>query len=388
MDGAPPHTLLVRDIRDMATHAADQRTPRIGFIQIAPAGRSLSRPPLFLLGPASPSVLRDLCAQTATPALGCYTLDDAIVAPTGFPIMQGTAFHGDAFLHPRHLVVSISDRLNAETLKTRHVPGTTAVLCGPAHETYGHWLVDFLPRLWVLRRAGHDLDRLQFLVPADLRPFAFALLRLCGIADRQLIRYHHWNEILHVERLVMPTGLRQGDRLSPCFAHATAFWRDRAALQAAPGSGGAIFLSRGAGSQRRLVNRARIEAIAAEHGLAVMRPEDLSLTDQIALFTSADILAGEYGSALHNVIFAGAGAAVCALRGTSRHPSLVQSGIATALAQEVGYVFGATEGGEAEQAFCVEEAHFHLALELLQLRQTSRHARQGVIASGREAITP
>ena len=373
MDGTSHRPPLVRDIRDMAKHAADQRTPRIDFIQIAPPGRSLSRPPLFLLGPASPSLLRDLCVQTATPELGCYTLDDTIVAPTGFPIKQGIAFHGDAFLHPRHLVVSISDRLNTETLKIRHVPGTTAVLCGPAHETYGHWLVDFLPRLWVLRRAGHDLDRLNFLVPADLRPFASTLLRLCGIADHQLVRYQHWHEILHLEHLVMPTGMRLGDRLSPCFGHATAFWRNRAALPASPPGGGAIFLSRGAGSQRRLVNRARIEAIAAEHGLAVMRPEDLSLTEQIVLFTSADILAGEYGSALHNVIFAGAGAAVCALRGTSRHPSLVQSGIATALGQEVGYVFGATEGGEAEQAFCVEEANFHLALELLHLRKTIRH---------------
>jgi capsular polysaccharide biosynthesis protein len=364
---------LVRDIRDLPTHHATGLAPRLSFTQIAPAGTSLPRPPLFLLGPATEAVLRDLAAQTATPEIGCYAMADAVVAPTGFPIKQGVALHGDAFLHPRHLVVSISDRLNAEPVRTRPVQGTVAVLCGPAHETYGHWLVDFLPRLWVLHQAGYDLAAIRYLVPADLRPFAFALLALCGITDAQLVLYDHWREKLRVERLLMPTGLRLGDRLAPCFAQATTFWLARAGAASPPSSrGGALFLSRGAAAQRPVVNRARIEAIAAEHGLAVMRPEGLTVTEQIALFASADLLVGEYGSALHNAIFAGAGAAVCALRGTARHPSLVQSGIATALGQDVGYVFGSTEGSEADQAFYVEEANFRLALELMRLRKAAR----------------
>jgi len=188
------------------------------------------------------------------------------------------------------------------------------------------------------------------------------------------VLYDHWRELLRVEHLLMPTGLRQGDRLASCFRAATSFWLARASLRlGAQNAGGALYLARRGGTQRVLVNRARIEAIAAEQGFAILHPEDLPLREQIAAFASADVIAGEYGSALHSAIFAGAGASVCALRGTSRHPSLVQSGIATALEQDLGYVFGATEGEEADQAFHVVERSFRLGLELLRLNKERKN---------------
>ncbi len=362
---------LVRDIRDIATVHSTGAPPHIDFTEVAPPTRSPQRPPLFLLGPASEIVLHDLAAAIETPRVGCYTLTDATLAPTGIPIKGGVALRGEAFMHPHYLVTQIADRLNAERLPMRHIAGDVVPLIGPAHETYGHWLVDFLPRLWVLQQAGHDLATLRFVVPFDMAEFGFTLLRQCGLADRQLVTYEHWRELLVADRLVLPTTLRLGDRLAPCFPAATQFWMRRAGHEppaVAPASGGALYLSR-AGGQRNLVNRARIEAIAAEHGLAVIRPEALSLSEQITLFASADMIAGEYGSALHNSIFSGAGAAVCALRGIARHPSLVQSGLATAMDQDVGYVFGGTEGQGADQGFFVVERYFSLALELVRMRK-------------------
>ena len=150
-------------------------------------------------------------------------------------------------------------------------------------------------------------------------------------------------------------------------------------VRTARAGGGALYLSR-AGGKRNLVNREAMERIAAEHGLAVILPETLSLTDQIALFASAEMIAGEYGSALHNTIFAGAGAAVCALRGTARHPSLVQSGLATAMDQDVGYVFGGTEGREADQGFFVQERYFSLALELMRMRSNQHSVVRSEVA--------
>ena len=370
---------LVTDIRDIAQHHTARRAPRMRFAPVAPAGHSLMRPPLFLLGHAGPALLRDLAGQTLTPQIGCYTMRDALVAPTGIPIKHGVAFHGDAFLHPRHLAVAIADRLNADPPAMRDIAGPVAVLCGPAHETYGHWLVDFLPRLWVLHQAGHDLASLRFVVPADLTPLGFELLHLCGIPDDRLVRYRHWQELLRVEQLILPTGLRHGDRFAPQLGLATQFWLARAGLAAPQHPGPAtLFLPRADGTSRRLVNRARIESIAIDHGLTIERPEHLPLPGQIARFAGARLIVGEYGSALHNSIFAGAGAVVCALRGNARHPSLLQSGLATALRQDVGYVFGGTEGAEADQAFYIDEDDFRLALALVELRKVG----------GNEAISP
>jgi len=364
--------ILVRDIKEIAAHVRTGHAPRIGFHPVAPAGQSAMRPPLFLLGPANEAVLAQIFCQIDTPAVGCYDIGRAMVAPTGIAIKDGVALHDtDAFLQPRYHVVAVSDRLNARALPVRHVPGKLAVIYGPAHETWGHWLADFLPRLWVLHASGHALDKLHFLMPPDLRDFARDLLLLCGLRADQFVPYRDWHEVITTDCLLMPTGLRADNRLAPCFDVATAFWtaRVRAACGIAVGPGGAaLFLSRGTAAQeRQLVNRGEIEHVAAARGLRVVRPEVMTVAEQVALFSAAALICGEYGSGLHNAVFAAPGTVVCALRGTSRHPSFVQSGIATALRQDVGYVFGATEGQDVRQSFAVDATRFGLALRLAGL---------------------
>ena len=121
-----------------------------------------------------------------------------------------------------------------------------------------------------------------------------------------------------------------------------------------------------------MLDRARIEAMAEDFGFTLVRPERLTVPEQIALFGGAGVIAGEYGSALHNSVFSAPGTAICALRGNARHPSLVQSGIGTAMGQETGYVFGRAEGTGAAQAFHIEPRHFGLAMALLRMREEGR----------------
>jgi capsular polysaccharide biosynthesis protein len=361
---APP---LVRDIREIGLHHASRRAPRLAYTRVAPAGRSTPRPPLFLLGQPPELVLWDLASQLGTPEAGCYALDDALVAPTGIAIRQGVAFHADAFLHPRPHVVSVCDRLNAEKPPVRRVSGKLAVIYGPAAETYGHWLTDFLPRLWVLQAAGHALETLRFLMPPDLPGWARDLLLLCGIAPEQIEPYRYFQEVIRADQVLMPTGLRLNNRFAACFDEATRFWISRLPAMEAPGDAPKrMFLSRnGAPQSRAMLNRAAIEAVAGQCGLEVVRPEALAFQDQVALFRGAEQIFGEYGSALHNSVFSPPGARVCALRGTSRHPSFVQSGIAHALRQDVGYVFGHTGGQHVEQRFWVDEAMFRHAMDMM-----------------------
>jgi capsular polysaccharide biosynthesis protein len=365
--------ILVRDIKEIAAHVRPGSTPRVGFHKVEPAGISGMRPPLFLLGPANEDLLAQMFGQIDTPAVGCYDVGAAMVAPTGIAIRDGVALHdADAFVQPRHHVIAVSDRLNAAALPVRHVAGPLAVIYGPAHETWGHWLVDFLPRLWVLHASGHALDKLQFLMPPDLRGFARELLLLCGLSPDQIVTYRYWKEVISTDHLLMPTGLRAGNRLAPCFDVATEFWvaRARAAAGVVIGAGGsALFLSRADAAQERVVqNRDVVERAAVARGLRVVHPEMLPPAEQIALFGTAALMCGEYGSGLHNAVFAAPGAVVCALRGTSRHPSFVQSGIATALRQEVGYVFGATDGQDVMQSFRVDVGLLETALRLGEIK--------------------
>jgi len=355
--------------------------PRSGTAQAA-AYRAVAgaacvpmRPPPFVLGPAPAALLWDMFADIEAPAAGVYDIEDVTVAPTGIPIRNGIAFYGEQFMQPECHVAHLAARLNREDLPIRHVPGPLAVMCGPAHETWGHWLTDLMPCLWLLRAAGYDLATLRFLVPWDLRDFGAALLALCGIRAEQCVVYQYWQEIIRTDLLVLPTFMRAGNRFATCFAEATAWWTARARAAAGVTAAGPsrLLLSRGnAPKQRTLENRATIEAAAADAGYMVVRPEEKTIAEQIALFAGARIIVGEYGSALHNSVFAPPGTLVCGLRGTSRHPSLVQTGIATALGQDAAYVLGDTEGQDIVQRFSIEPRAFARALRILDALDQQR----------------
>jgi capsular polysaccharide biosynthesis protein len=357
----PSLTCFIRDIQEIARLSE--------YVPVSPPSRAAPGPPVFLLGPANAALLWEIFGDVQTPGAGCHVLRNAFVAPTGFAIVDGKASYGKAFLHPRHHVVTVSDRLNAEKSPVREVAGPLAVIYGPAHETWGHWLTDFMPRLWVLRAAGFDLDALRYVVPPDLRPFAWELLACFGITRERCEVYRYFHEILHTETLLLPTGLRADNRFASCFAAATRWWTGivRGAAPAVPPTAAKLFLSRaGAPQARQMANRAVIEKLAEDAGYAIVRPESLTLQQQVCRFSEAGVLAGEYGSALHNSVFAAPGTLVCGLRGTSLHPSFVQSGIAQALRQKVGYVFGDTGGQDVAQRFTIAELLFRKAIEIIE----------------------
>ena len=356
-------------MKDIAEHYRSGDAPRIGFTELAPAGATPAPAPLFLFGPAGAALTAELFGQTALGAVGCYTIAGATLAPTGIAMSGDLAFSSAAFIHPPHHVATVTGRLLAAGLPERHVRGPLAVIYGPGHETYGHWLADFLPRLWVLSQTGHDVLTLRYALPPDLLPFATRLLARVGIRESQLVPYRYWHEVMRTDLLLMPTGLRLHNRLSPLLRAATAFWAAglHRAATARPAAGPRIFVSRAQTPATRLMtNRAAIEAAAAARGYAIIHPQSMDLTGQVAAFAGARVIAGEYGSALHGSVFASPGAVTVGLRGNAIHPSFVQSGMAAAMGQHAGYVLGATEGDIAQRfTICPEE--FERALDIAEL---------------------
>jgi O-antigen biosynthesis protein WbqL len=85
---------------------------------------------------------------------------------------------------------------------------------------------------------------------------------------------------------------------------------------------------------RQLSNQAEIECIAVSEGLELVKPETLPISEQIALFASADLLVGEFGSAMHNALFSRRGTRVFCLNWING----LQSRIAQLKQQRVGYL--------------------------------------------------
>ena len=90
------------------------------------------------------------------------------------------------------------------------------------YQIYGHWLADFLPKLFVLHRAGYKLNELHFLVPDDTPRFGIDLLDLLGITSERCILDKE-EEVIRADRLLIPTMVRTNSRTSPLFGAATRF---------------------------------------------------------------------------------------------------------------------------------------------------------------------
>lgn len=331
------------------------------------AAKSLPDAPVFLLGHATSELLRVYFEQFETWAVSCYqvnqlgvTAEGVIVDRNSIYICNELNFHYH-YIHS-HWVTSI----DLGDLPVTHRAGEYVLLSGPGHKMYGHWLVDFLPKLYVLYCYGLDIRRLKYILPGDTPQFALEWLRFLGILDEQFV-FFNTGEITFVDSLIVPTVLRSNSRTTPLFADAIRYLKQLILGEKIISGGGKLFLARNLVNNKRLLsNRDRIEKIAELRGYHFVVPEKLSIREQIELFSSATLIVGEYGSNLHNSIFAPRNAMICALRTNDPHSVIgfLQSGLGQAMGQKTGYVFGASA---AEEQFKIEEKDFQQALDILDV---------------------
>ena len=272
-------------------------------------------------------------------------------------------------IHPGH-VASEMATVDREERPIRKIGGCPAFFLGPGYHIFGHWVVDFLPKLQVLAVSGHDIFNLSYLIPQSTPRWGLELLGLIGIGPHQLILFDPTKELLEVEEVLLPTFLHNGIRFSPIFERAAAFLKKsmlggiNAVIPSAPHH--RIYISRTAGSTNRpLLNRAMVEKIVEEYDFQICHPEQLPLAEQINLFASASAIFGEYGSAHHMSIFAPHGTVVCGLRGSIFHPGFIQSGIGQALGQPTGYLFGQTDESNEHGCFLIAEPMLRDCIETI-----------------------
>jgi capsular polysaccharide biosynthesis protein len=364
---APP-PLKINRLVDFSYFAEHEPRADVAVTELAPAALMPMPPPTFLAGDASHVLLDHIYGPVATDAVRCLTIDGGYVAPTGFGVAADIALFSETTMQPAHHVRHIVGALLGSDLPRRYIAGKLAPIYGPAHQTWGHWICDYLPRLHLLTQAGHDLADIRFVMPPDLKAFAADLLTRIGIGPGQIVTYAYGKEILHAGQVLLTTGFRTEDALAAGFEAATEFWQARMGFVRGIQPGRRkIFLSRaGASGERIVTNRQHLEAMAKNRGYEILHPETLSIDAQIDVYANAHSIIGEYGSALHNSVFAPRGVRICALRGTSRHPGFVQTSLCHAMGQKMGYVLGNSEHQNIEQRFRIEPSLFERALTWLE----------------------
>ena len=360
--------MYVTAIADLEAHVAAMPALRVDWAELAPEQPSVQKPPRFVLGEVPSGLVLPMLGELVTGPVRCYLARDLRVGPDGLLLDGSVALSSPLLNFPDYHVHGLITRMNANpALPVRRLNKRAAWLCGPGSRVYGHWLVDFLPRLWSLETCGHALDSLSFIVAEPMAPFIVPLLATFGIGVHQLERYDESTEILEVEELLIPTNMRRGGRLHGLMRDARALLLHRSAAACAPFVGQPyperIFITRAAADKSRtLANRAAIERIAVEAGLTIVQPERMTHAEQIASFRSVRLAVGEYGSGLHNVMFSDHKVMTCALRGSSIHPGFIQSAVGEVFGQSIGYVLAPTPLDAVEQVPDMPENAFRIAL--------------------------
>ena len=184
--------------------------------------------------------------------------------------------------------------------RIKHHP-QTSLLCGKAGlNNYGHWLAEMLPRPFMSLEWVNRADGWKALIPKVYPWMAQVIsdsLDLIGVPpDRRIL---NTGEACHVEELVFITGLSQhGQYFSPLIISAM----DEVASRVPAGTHEKLWITR-EGEPRSLMDEPRFNELVTDHGWHVVRPLQLSFSEQVSLAKGARHMAGVNGAGLANLLF-------------------------------------------------------------------------------------
>ncbi|MDO1449411.1 glycosyltransferase 61 family protein [Rhodocytophaga aerolata] len=173
---------------------------------------------------------------------------------------------------------------------------------GPIHN-YGHWLVDVLPRIHLLKKTGW-FDKVNwFVVPNYQHDFQKDSLKLLGIRKEQIIR---GSDNLHITAdLLIASTAPRGKRSYLMPQWLVDFHRASYLATISPTASYAplIYISRRDGTTRKVLNEQPLIELLAQYNFQVIELSKLSFVEKINLFQYAKILVSVVGAAFANLVY-------------------------------------------------------------------------------------
>lgn len=180
--------------------------------------------------------------------------------------------------------------------------GRTAVVATTLGSGYGHWLLEELPRLLSLKDAK-DWDAL---IAHQAGAFAREALARSGFAGKIIEAKR--NAHFACEELIVPS-LGRATRATLQSLEAFA----DSSPDTVPTCGEKIYVSRSGARRRRVINEDELWRSLGSQGFARIHLENLTWSEQIAVFRSAKVIVAAHGAGLANLVFCQPGTRVVEL---------------------------------------------------------------------------
>jgi O-antigen biosynthesis protein WbqL len=203
--------------------------------------------------------------------------------------------------------------------------------CGVAlhpNMVYGHFLLEVLPKLYLLGLLRDFGMTITVAVSQQTPRWVLDFVELY-FTDHEIVRYDMTTQNVCAATFIVPSMMHTDHNFHPAFNLVIADLFRRAGIASPAGAPAPhprrIYLSRRLHRPgwHRLENEDEVEASMVELGFEIVHPQTLPLRRQLALYASAGVIAGQYGSALHNAMFGPPGAIVIGLNWINWYQSMI-----------------------------------------------------------------
>lgn len=196
----------------------------------------------------------------------------------------------------------------------KKVPGVTASICGTVgmnNGNYGHWLIDGLARLLLIKQVMglEGIDNIA--TPAFVYDFQKESIKAFGFSDGQIVEISAL-ECVQFEELICTTPPR-GNSSTLCPGWLIDGYRelflqkDSASTTPKSTAKKRLYISRKDANSRKLVNEDAVIALLTQYGFESVQLSQFAFEEKIALFKNAECVIGLSGAGLSNIMFCNRG---------------------------------------------------------------------------------
>lgn len=270
-----------------------------------------------------------------SPDLAIFALPNATIAGAGWTIFEGKPIWARE-IYPEYLrEYAVNGWVRLPVVNDDSEKAISLSQCWNVWHfnclTYGHWLLEALPKVFLVAsflRKHPQFSSVPIVLPKPVFPSMMEAVAAISPSS-PIIQYIPDEERVVAATTYLPAVSRNYFYNASVIRSMTGF------SKLFPRTESKILLGRRVASKvRYLENFDEIRQIAEARRYETFFPEDHSFIDQVRVFAGARCIVGEFGSALHNSIFARPGTPVLALNWVNE----VQSRIARLKGLPTGYL--------------------------------------------------
>ncbi len=188
--------------------------------------------------------------------------------------------------------------------EVKEINSTIFLLTTPgATRIYYHWMIDCIPRIYLLQKYGIELSKVEKFVVNRLQlNFQFETFSRLGIPTSKVLE-GNLDPCIQAQYLIVPSLPRQGANLGawiPSFLKSIFLDKTTSQSCSLPKR---IYITRKGASRRKVLNEADVEILLAKFGFQSVILESMSIAEQAHLFSKAEAIVSPHGAGLTNIVF-------------------------------------------------------------------------------------